>query len=309
MSQTNDSKIMSLREAVRLLVHDGMSIAMGLALESMIPFAAGHEIIRQKFKDLTLIGPISDMLFDQMIGGGAVREIMAAWIGNVSTGVGYNFRRAVEQGVPHKLKVEDHSNFSMALALSAGAMGAPFSVTHSLLGSDISRDRTRFLEISCPFTAQKVLAVRAINPDLAIIHAQRADRYGNTQSWGNFGVTMDAAKAAEKVLVVVEEIVPPEVVRADPNRTIIPGFRVDAVAHEPWGAHPSAVQGFYGHHDSFYVDYSRETRTLEDNRAWFDKYVFGVDSRSEYLDLLSADVREQLMVRESAPTPSVEFGY
>ncbi len=155
MSGANDSKIMSMREAVQRLVHDGMSIAMGLALESMIPFSAGHEIIRQRFKDLTLIGPISDMLFDQMIGGGVVARIIAAWVGNVSTGVGYNFRRAVEKGVPRPLNIEDHSNFSMALALSAGAMGAPFSVTHSRSGSDISKNHAWFRETSCPFTGKK----------------------------------------------------------------------------------------------------------------------------------------------------------
>ena len=306
---SSGSKVVTMEEAVREHVKSGMSIAMGCALESMIPFAAGHEILRQKKINLTLIGPISDMLFDQMVGGGAVSRIRAAWVGNVSTGIGYNFRRAIEQSVPGPLEMEDHSNFSIALALHAGAMGVPFAVTHSLQGSDISSDRRVFKEIVCPFTRRKLLAVRAVTPDLAIINAQRADEEGNVHCWGNFGVSLDAAKAAKKVMAVVEEIVSPDLIRRDPNRTVIPGFRVSAVVCEPWGAHPSAVQGFYGHHDSVYVDYARQTRETDDARAWFDRFVYGVGSRSEYLKLFPRDELETLKVHRSVPSPSVEFGY
>lgn len=298
-----------MEEAVAEFVKDGMSITMGCALESMIPFAAGHEILRQQKRNLTLIGPISDILFDQMIGGGAVNRVIAAWIGNVSTGVGYNFRRAVEQSIPSPLTVEDHSNFSLALALHAGAMGVPFAITRSLLGSEISQNMNCFKEIPCPFSGEKLLAVKALNPDLAIIHAQRADREGNVQSWGNFGVTLEAARASEKVIAIVEEVVPTEVIRADPNRTIIPGLHVSAVVCEPWGAHPSAVQGYYGHHDRFYLDYARGTRTLGQSSTWYDRYVYGVNSRSEYLTLIDDKEKEALKVRHSTPSPAVEFGY
>ena len=303
------SKVVTMEEAVREHVKDGMSIAMGCALESMIPFAAGHEILRQKKKNLTLIGPISDMLFDQMIGGGAVSRIKAAWVGNVSTGIGYNFRRAMERSIPGPLVMEDHSNFSIALALHAGAMGVPFAVTHSLQGSDISRNQSIFKEIVCPFTGRKLLAVKAVTPDLAIINAQRADEEGNIHCWGNFGISLDAAKAAKKVLAVVEEIVSPELIRRDPNRTVIPGFRVSAVVREPWGAHPSAVQGFYGHHDRIYVDYAQRTREEDDSRAWFDRFVYGVDGRKEYLKLIPPEELDALKVSRSVPSPVVEFGY
>ncbi len=304
-----DSKVLSLSEAVRAYVRDGMTIAMGCALEGFIPFAAGHEILRQNRKNLTLVGPISDMLFDQMIGGGAVRRVIAAWVGNVSSGVGYHFRRAMEKSVPVPLDMLDHSNFSLALALNAGAMGIPFGVTRSLLGSDIGRNPDCFKEFPCPFTGQKLLAVKALNPDLTIVHAQKADAQGNVQCWGNFGVTMEAAMAAEKVMAVVEEVVPSDAIRADPNRTIIPGFKVCAVVHEPWGAHPSAVQGYYGHHDSFYLDYADNTRSEGDSAQWFRRFVYGVGSRREYLTLFDPAELKALEVRVSAPGPSVEFGY
>ena len=307
--RTAGSKVVTMRQAVAEHVRDSMSIAMGCALEGFIPFAAGHEILRQKRRNLTLIGPISDMLFDQMIGGGVVGRVIAAWVGNVSTGVGYNFRRAVEHGVPHPLTVEDHSNFTLALSLHAGAMGVPCGVTRSLFGSDIPKDQKRFREMSCPFSGERLLAVRAVNPDLAVIHAQKADVQGNVQAWGSFGVSLDAVRAAGKVIAVVEEIVSTEEVRADPNRTIIPGFLVDAVVREPWGAHPSAVQGRYGHDDDFYVEYSRMTRNPEEAARWFDRWVYGVASRSEYLELLDPGVRRRLLVGQPAPSPVVEFGY
>ena len=298
-----------MREAVNRFVTDGMSIVTGCALESLIPFAAAHEILRQHKKNLTLIGPISDILFDQMIGAGAVRQVIAAWVGNVSTGIGYNFRRAVEQSIPHSLIVENHSNLSIAVGLQAGAMGVPFGVTYSLLGSDIRENTERFRRMECPFTGEKLLAVKAINPDLAVIHAQQADERGNIRGWGNFGVMIDAAKASKYVIAVVEEIVPTGVIRSDPNRTIIPGFRVNAVVHEPWGAHPSGVQGYYNHHDDFYVEYARRTRNLEDSRAWTDRYIYGVRSRSEYMETFFREDKDSLRVRHHAPSPSVEFGY
>ena len=267
-------KLMSLSKAISRLVAPGMSIALGTSLEGLIPFAAGHEIIRQGFRDLTLIGPISDMLFDQLIGGGCVSRIQAAWVGNVSTGIGYHLRRAVESGKPQPLEMEDHSNFTIALALQAAALGVPYLPARTLLGSDIIRNNPAFKVGPCPFTGDPLLQVRAIVPDLAVIHVQRADPQGNAHLWGNMGVSTAAAKAAKAVLVTAEEIVAPEVIRSDPNRTILPGFIVSAVVEEPWGAHPSAVQGYYGHDDPVYVEYARATRTEAGSRGWFQEWVY-----------------------------------
>lgn len=304
-----ESKIMSLSEAVSRFVAPGKSIALGTSLEGLIPFAAGHEIIRQGIRDLTLIGPISDMLFDQLIGGGCVSRIRAAWVGNVSTGIGYHFRRAVEHGIPGPLAMEDHSNFSMALSLHAGALDVPFLPARTLLGSSIIEESSHFKRFPCPFTGEPLLLIQAIRPDLAILHVQRCDPSGNAHLWGNMGVTVDAAKASQEVIIITEEIVDPEIIRSDPGRTVIPGFLVSAVVEEPWGGHPSAVQGHYGHDDPVYVDYARETRTEEGSRLWFEKWVYGVKNRRDYLKLIPQEQRDQLKVKQSAPAAMTEFGY
>ncbi len=303
------SKILSLSKAISHFVKPGRSIALGTSLEGLIPFAAGHEIVRQGIRDLTLIGPISDLLFDQLIAGGCVSKIRAAWVGNVSTGIAYHFRRAVEQGIPQPLEVENHSNFSMALSLHAGALDVPFLPARTLLGSDIIEGNPHFKVSPCPFTGQTLLLVQAIRPDLAIIHVQRCDALGNAHLWGNMGVTVDAAKASREVMVIAEEIVDSEVIRSDPGRTVIPGFIVSAVVEEPWGAHPSAVHGYYSHDDPVYVDYGRETRTLEGSRQWFQKWVYGVKTRQEYLTLIDPNQLDRLRVKHSAPAAFTEFGY
>ncbi|HLK33173.1 MAG TPA: CoA-transferase, partial [Terriglobales bacterium] len=236
------SKLISMREAIASFVADGCSVAVGLQMEQNIPFAAGHEIIRQKKRGLRLIGPISDILFDQMIAGGCVSEIVAAWVGNVMMGSAYNFRRAAESGA---IKVFNMTNFSVALALQAGAMGVPFIPTRTAMGSDVPKGNHFFYGIFSPFEGKEpLLAVRAINPDVTIVHAQRADAQGNSHNWGSFGVMLEAVRAAKHVIVVAEEIVDPDVIASDPNRTVIPGFLVSAVVECPYGAHPSPVQGY-----------------------------------------------------------------
>src|SRR5574341_274109 len=213
------SKLLSLSEAVSRFVPDGSVVALGTALEALIPFAAGREIIRQRKRDLTLVGPISDILFDQLIGAGCVRRVRAAWVGNVITGSGYNFRRAVESG---SIEVEDHSNLTLALALRAGAMGVPFMPTRTALGSDLFKTNPSLKTVACPFTGETLAAVAAIVPDVAIIHVQRADEYGNAHSWGNLGVTREACLASRHVILTAEEIVSPDVISSDPNRVVTP---------------------------------------------------------------------------------------
>jgi glutaconate CoA-transferase subunit A len=299
-------KVMPLSEAVANFVSDGDVAAIGLALENLIPFAAGHEIIRQKKKDLTLVGPISDILFDQLIGAGVASKVLAAWVGNVSTGIGYNFRRAVEEG---RVEMVDYSNFALSLALQAGATGLPCALTASLLGTDILAHNHNLTETACPFTGQKLVAVRAIRPDVAIVHVQRADAEGNSHLWGPYGVAVEGAKAARKVIVVCEELVRPELIRADPNRCLIPGFLVTAVVVEPWGAHPSGVQGCYNHDDAYYVDYARRTRDPKEARQWQKDWVDSLPDRGEYLKFLGPEKMRELMISRPAPAPATEFGY
>jgi glutaconate CoA-transferase subunit A len=303
------SKLVSMQEAIARHVPSGATVLLGAQLEQMIPFAAGHEIIRQGKLNLTLVGPISDILFDQMIGAGCAARVMAAWVGNVSAGLGYCLRRAVEQGIPRPVQMVDYSNFTLAMALHAAALGVPFMPTYSTLGSDVLARNANLREFPSPVNEEKLVAVRALCPDVAIIHAQRADESGNTHLWGSLGVAVDGTRAARKVIVVVEEIVAPEVIASDPNRTLIPGFLVAAVVHEPWGAHHSPVQGCYGRDHAFFSQYHEQSRSLEDFDRWLERWVVGASDRSAYLNLLGACRVESLAVREHALSVPADFGY
>jgi len=300
-------KVLSMREAIAELVPDGASVALGLQMEQMIPFAAGHEIIRQKKRGLRLIGPISDILFDQLIGAACVEQVIAAWVGNVMMGSAYNFRRAAEQG---ELKIFNMSNFAVALALQAGAMGVPFLPTRTALGSDVTKGNHFFYQIFSPFSPKESLwAVRALNPDVTIVHVQRADREGNAHCWGNFGVMIEGVRAARRVIVVAEEIVEPEVIASDPNRTVIPGFLVNAVVACPYGAHPSPVQGYYKRDDAFFRQYHEHTKTQADTEAWLGRWVYNVSDRQEYMNQLGACRVEDLGVKQHAYAAQTDFGY
>ena len=301
------SKLTTMREAVASLVPDGASVALGLQMEQNIPFAAGHEIIRQKKRGLRLIGPISDILFDQMIAGGCVSEIVAAWVGNVMMGSAYNFRRAAESGA---IKVFNMTNFSIALGLQAGAMGVPFIPTRTAMGSDVPKGNHFFYGIFSPFEGKEpLLAVRAINPDVAIVHAQRADADGNAHNWGSFGVMLEAVRAAKHVIVVAEEIVDPEVIASDPNRTVIPGFLVSAVVECPYGAHPSPVQGYYKRDDAFFREYHQQTKTAAESEVWLGRWVHGVSDCEQYVELLGGPQVEALGVKQHAYAAATDYGY
>jgi glutaconate CoA-transferase subunit A len=301
------SKLTTMRDAIAAFVSDGASVALGLQMEQNIPFAAGHEIIRQKKRGLRLIGPISDILFDQMIAGGCVSEIVAAWVGNVMMGSAYNFRRAAESGA---VKVFNMTNFSIALALQAGAMGVPFIPARTAMGSDVPKGNHFFYGIFSPFEGKEpLLAVRAINPDVTIVHAQRADAEGNAHSWGSFGVMLEAVRAAKHVIVVTEEIVDSDVIASDPNRTVIPGFLVSAVVECPYGAHPSPVQGYYKRDDAFFREYHQQTKTPEESDAWFVRWVDGVSDCEQYVELLGGARVEALGVKQHAYAAAADYGY
>ena len=301
------SKLFSMSDAVAQFVPDGASVAMSLQLEQMIPFAAAHEIIRQKKRNLTLIGPISDVLFDQLIGAGCAEKVIAAWVGNAMMGSAYNFRRAVEQG---SLRVFNMTNFTLALALQAGAMGVPFLPTRSAQGSDTAKGNHFFYQIFSPFAPKESLwAVRALNPDVTIAHVQRADAEGNAHCWGSFGVMLEAVRAAKRVIVVAEEIVAPEIISSDPNRTVIPGFLVSAVIECPYGAHPSPVQGYYNRDDAFFPEYHNQTKTVENSNAWLNEWVYRVGDRKEYLKKVGPERLAGLGIKKHAYAAPADFGF
>jgi glutaconate CoA-transferase, subunit A len=303
------SKIMTMCDAVARFVPHGSSVVMGAALESLIPFAAGHEIIRRQVRDLTLIGPISDILFDQLIGAGCVRKVIAAWVGNVSAGLGHNYRRACEQGIPHRLEVIDHSNFTISLSLLAGGLGAPYIPTYSLLGTDILRTNPAFRQSLSPFGGEKILLVPSLQPDVAILHVQRSDENGNAHAWGNLGISEEAALASQRIIIVAEEVVPHQIIVSDPNRVLAPSFKVCAVVREPGGAHPSPVQGYYNRDHEYYHEYHRATRTVEGNAEWMGQWVADMKDRAGYFQKLGEERRQGLQLKEHRYAAPVDYGY
>jgi glutaconate CoA-transferase subunit A len=305
-SDLPEEKLMPLAEAVGRFISDGASVALGTGLENGIPFAVGHEIIRQKKRGLELIGPISDMLFDQLIGAGAVEKVKAAWVGNVITGSGYNFRRAVENG---RIQVEDHSNLTLVMALRAGAMGVSFMPTRTALGSDLYRTNPGLRVTTCPFTGGRLTAVAAICPDVCAVPVQRADVYGNAHAWGNLGLSREACLASKRVILTAEEIVSPEVIASDPNRVITPGFRVSAVVHEPWGAHPAPMPGFYNRDHRMFIDYRNQSRTAEGYGRWRAEWIDGPGGRSDYLKRLGSERMQALALKTHLLSAPADFGY
>jgi glutaconate CoA-transferase subunit A len=246
------------------------------------------------------------MLFDQLIGAGCVSAIRAAWVGNVITGSGYNFRQGIESGT---LKIEDHSNLTLALALRAGAMGVPFMPTYTALGSDLFITNTNLKKVVCPFTGQELAAVAAIKPDVTIVHVQRCDEYGNAHAWGNLGVTRDACLASRHIILTAEEIVEPDLISRDPNRVFTPGFGVKAVVDSHWGGHPSPVPGYYNRDHQMFLDYRNESKTPELYKEWKKRWVDNVHDHQDYLELLGPDRVAGLAIKNHVIAEGVDYGY
>jgi glutaconate CoA-transferase, subunit A len=290
---------MTMAEAIDRFVLDGATVALGTALEALIPFAAGHEMIRQRRRDLELVGPISDALFDQLIGAGCVRRVTAAWVGNVSEGLGHCYRRAAEDGIPGALEVHDHTNFSIAMALWAAAWNVPSLPTRTLLGSDILSTNPNLT------AADGLVHVKAVRPDVAVVHVQRADAMGRAHAWGPLGITEEAGLAADRVVVTCEELVDASVTLSDPNRILFPETKVVAVVHEPGAAHPSPVQGYFKRDHSFFRKYAVDSRTADRFGAWLNRWVLEVADRAEYLKRL--DDVESLRVKGRAMSAPANF--
>jgi glutaconate CoA-transferase subunit A len=282
-------KLAELSDAVTSHVRDGDVVFVG-GFGQCIPFATAHEIVRQKRKDLTLCRSGADILFDLLIGAGCVKKVIFGYVGNPGIGLAHAFRRAVEAG---EVAVEDWTNFAMVLRLHAGVLGVPFLPTATLRGRDLP-DGVDVREIVCPFTGEKLSAVPALRPDVALIHAQYADEEGNIQLFGLSGDTIDGALASDRIVATVEEIVSPDVIRKRPDRTIIPGFRVASVSKVSWGAHPSYVDGFYSRDDDAYAEWDKVSRKAEQLEAWIGKNVRGVAGFAGYLNALAPKRLEAL---------------
>jgi glutaconate CoA-transferase subunit A len=262
--------IVSLKEAVAVLVHDGDHVVLE-GFTHLIPFAAGHEIIRQGRRDLTVARMTPDLIYDQLIGMGCVRKLIFSWGGNPGVGSLHRLRDAVEQGWPRPLELEEHSHAGMANAYAAGASGLPFAVLRGYRGTDLPGVNPAIKEIACPFTGERLAAVPAIRPDVAIIHAQKADRRGNVLLWGIVGVQKEAVLAAKRAIVTVEEIV--DRLEAPANACVLPRWVVSAVCPVPGGARPSYTQGYYKRDNGFYKAWDEIARERAGFLAWMQRYV------------------------------------
>jgi glutaconate CoA-transferase subunit A len=303
------SKLRTMQDAIATCVHDGDMVAIE-GFTAFICFAAAHEIIRQGRRDLTLVRMTPDLVFDQMIATGCARKMVFSYLGNPGVGSLHCVRRAVEKGLPRPLELEEYSHFGMVSRYIAGAARLPFMPLRSYLGTDQPRVNPRIQFVENPYGDGAIAVVPPLNPEVAILHAQRADASGNTQIWGLLGVQKEVAFAAERVIVVVEEIVDEDIIRSDPNRTAIPGLLVDAVVHEPYGAHPSYAQGYYDRDNQFYLAWDRISRDEAATRAWLDEWVYGVADRAGYLDKLEAQepgFRQRLAPGEALSQP-VNYG-
>ena len=271
-----------MRDAVARFVRDGDTVVIE-GFTHLICFAAGHEIIRQGRRDLTLCRLTPDLIYDQMIAAGCARKLVFSWAGNPGVGSLHAFRRAVEGKHPPLLELEEYSHFGMVARFSAGAARLPFWPLRDYMGTDLPRVNPRIQSVTCPYTGERLATVPALNPDVTIIHAQRADADGNTQIWGLVGVQKEAAFASARVIVVVEQLVDETVIRSDPNRTAIPGMIVDAVVVEPWGAHPSYAQGYYDRDNDFYLAWEAISRDPGAIERYLGEFVRGVPDRATYL--------------------------
>ncbi|MBI2763557.1 MAG: CoA transferase subunit A [Chloroflexi bacterium] len=300
------SKVATMRDAIADLVRDGDTVAIE-GFTHLISFAAGHEIIRQGRRDLTLARLTPDLIYDQMIAAGVARKLIFSWLGNPGVGGLGAIRRRIETGEPAPLEVEEYSHFGMVGRYTAGAANLPFFPIRSYFETDMPAANPLIREIESPYGDGKVFAVPPLKPGVTIVHAQRADSAGNTQVWGLLGCQKEAAFAADRVIVVVEELVDEAVIRADPNRTIIPGLIVDAVVVEPFGAHPSYVQGAYDRDNRFYLDWDAITRDEESIQGWLRDWVHDLDGRAAYVEKLGME-RVAALKPGSAPSGSVDYG-
>ncbi len=297
------SKLHTLSDAIAKYVQDG-DLVYAAGFTHLIPFGAGHEIIRQGRRDLVLARATPDLIYDQMVAAGCARKVIFSYMGNPGVGSLRFVRGEIEAG---RLEWEEYSHFSMISRLQAGATGLPFMPMNPTAAGDLERANPNYRTVTDPYTGQQVVVVPPLEPDVAIVHVQRADADGNAHIWGIIGEQKEAAFAASRVILTTEEVVDEAVIRSDPNRTLIPGFVVDAVCHVPYCAHPSYTQGYYDRDNAFYLEWDQISKTREDVQAYLDEWVYGVADRAAYWQKLGPEVHQRLEVGSRPSTP-VDYG-
>lgn len=297
------SKLISLTEAVKQFIQDGDTV-YAAGFTHLIPFAVGHEIIRQRLKGLVLARATPDLIYDQMVAANCAAKVIFSYMGNPGVGSLRVVRAEIEA---QRLEWEEYSHFSMISRLQAGAAGLPFMPMNPTGADDLERANPRYKRVVDPYSGNEVVVVPALNPEVAIVHVQRADAEGNAHIWGIIGEQKEAAFAAKKVILTAEEIVDEEIIRSDPNRTLIPGFIVDAVCHVPYCAHPSYTQGYYDRDNAFYLEWDEISKSPQAVQAYLEEWVYGVRDRTEYWVKLGSDVHTRLQVR-NRPSAIVNYG-
>lgn len=296
------SKLTSLQAAIAEHVHDG-DVVYAAGFTHLIPFAAGHEIIRQRKRDLVLARATPDIIYDQMVAAGCAGKVIFSYSGNPGVGSLRVVRTEIEAG---RLAYEEYSHFAMITRLTAGAAGLPFLPMKSVGTLDLAHANPQYKTVTCPYTGETLNTVPALNPDVAIVHVQRADVHGNAHIWGIIGEQKEAAFASKRVIVTAEEIVDEDVTRSDPNRTLIPSLVVTAVCHVPGAAHPSYTQGYYDRDNVFYLAWDKISASREQTEQWLQEWVYAVPDRAAYWAKLDAETRKRLEVREKL---SVDVNY
>lgn len=296
-------KLTTLQEAIAQHIQDG-DVIYAAGFTHLIPFAAGHEIIRQGKKDLTLARATPDLIYDQMVAAGCAKKVIFSYMGNPGVGSLRIVRTAIEKG---QLEWEEYSHFGMITRLQAGASGLPFLPMNQTGATSLEAANPNIKRVTDPYSGKEVITVPALNPDVAIVHVQRADRHGNAHLWGIVGEQKEVAFAAKKVILTAEEIVDESVIRSDPNRTMIPGFIVSAACHVPYAAHPSYAQGYYDRDNEFYLDWDKVSADPALTKQYLDEWVYGVKDRQEYWQKLGAEKQKQLAV-EPLMSEAINYG-
>ncbi|GAB4495824.1 MAG: CoA transferase subunit A [Anaerolineales bacterium] len=297
------SKLMPLSDAISRFVHDGDCL-YAAGFTHLIPFAAGHEIIRQKRRNLILARATPDLIYDQMVAAGCARKVIFSYMGNPGVGSLRIVRTAIEKGL---LEWEEYSHFGMISRLQAGATGLPFMPMNPTAAIGLESMNIIIRRVRDPYSGREVIVVPALNPDVAIIHVQRADSHGNAHLWGIIGEQKEAAFAAKRVILTAEEIVDQAIIRSDPNRTLIPGFIVSAVCHVPYAAHPSYTQGYYDRDNAFYLEWDKISADPQATQAYLDEWVYGVRDRDEYWQKLGEATHTRLQVPPQLSSP-INYG-
>jgi len=297
------TKLMALSEAISKYVKNGDTV-YAAGFTHMIPFAAGHEIIRQGKSDLIIARATPDLIYDQVVAAGCAKKVIFSYMGNPGVGSLRIVRSAVEAG---DLEWEEYSHFGMISRLQAGAIGLPFMPMNPTAAGDLERANPHYRIVVDPYSGRDVVVVPALNPDVAIVHVQRSDVDGNAHIWGIIGEQKEAAFAASRVILTAEEIVDEQIIRSDPNRTLIPGFVVNAVCHVPYCAHPSYTQGYYDRDNAFYLEWDKISKTREGVQTYLDEWVYGVTDRAEYWEKLGKEVHSRLRVGDR-PSAVVNYG-